>query len=120
MTGHIRKEANALGRFFGELLTRSGKRGRGVDNLPRRRLQAPTGLVRKVEPTQRLVDLVVRDRRSLETAAPQIIQEFRGRIDARYQQMIPCTSAGNVEQVAFGVVDLFEVRVVRDRFDPLL
>ena len=53
-------------------------------------------------------------------SVPQIIQEFRGRIDTRYQQVIPCTSAGDVQQVPFGVVDLFEVRVVRDRFDPLL
>src|ERR1035438_9680732 len=34
--------------------------------------------------------------------------------------MVPCTCAGNVEQLAFCVVNLFEIRVVRNRFDPLL
>ena len=55
-----------------------------------------------------------------ETSFPQIIQEFRCRFDARHQQMIPCAGAGDVKQVPLRVVDLFEIRVVRDRFDPLL
>ena len=51
---------------------------------------------------------------------PQIIEKFRCRFDARDQQMIPRAGARNVEQVAFGVVDFFQIRVVGRRLDPLL
>ena len=51
---------------------------------------------------------------------PHIIQEFRRRIDARHQQMIARPCAGDIQQMPFRVVDLFEIRIVGDRFNPLL
>jgi hypothetical protein len=51
---------------------------------------------------------------------PQIIQKLRRRLDATHQQMIPSPRAGYVEQVALGVVDLFEVRVVGYGLDSFL
>jgi hypothetical protein len=51
---------------------------------------------------------------------PQIIQEFRWGVNARDEQMIPRPSAGDVQQVAFRVVGLFQVRVVGRRLDPCL
>ena len=40
--------------------------------------------------------------------------------DARHQQMIPRAGAGDVEQVALGVVDFLQIGVVADRLDALL
>ena len=54
------------------------------------------------------------------TSIPQVVQEFRRRSPARHQQMIARTSAGDVKQVPFRVVDLFQIRVVGDGFDPFL
>ena len=51
---------------------------------------------------------------------PHVIQEFRRRSHARHQQMIPCAGTSDVQQVPLRVVDLFEIRIVRDRFDPFL
>jgi hypothetical protein len=34
--------------------------------------------------------------------------------------MIPGTGARDVQQVAFRIVDFFQISVVRDRFDPFL
>ena len=34
--------------------------------------------------------------------------------------MIAWTCAGNIEQVTLGIVDLFQIRIVADRLDPLL
>jgi hypothetical protein len=48
---------------------------------------------------------------------PQIIQKLRCGRDAGDKQMIPRAGAGNVEQVAFGVVDLFQIGVVGHGFD---
>jgi hypothetical protein len=39
----------------------------------------------------------------------QIIEELGGRIDARHQQEITGSRAGHVQQMAFRVVDLFQV-----------
>ena len=50
----------------------------------------------------------------------QIIQELRCRVDARHQQMIPRPGAGDIQQVAFRVIDLFQIRIVGHRFDPCL
>ena len=36
------------------------------------------------------------------------------------QQMIPRTGAGDVQQVAFRVVDLFQIRVIGHCLDPCL
>ena len=51
---------------------------------------------------------------------PQIIQELRCRVDAWHQQLIPRPGAGDIQQVPFGVVNLFQVRVVCRRLDPCL
>lgn len=50
----------------------------------------------------------------------EIVQKFRRGLDAGHQQVIPRACAGHVEQVALGVVDFLQVRVVADRFDPFL
>ena len=54
------------------------------------------------------------------SSQPQIVEEFRGRRDARNEQAISRPGAGDVEQVALRVVDLFEIRVVGRRLDPFL
>src|SRR6266568_489215 len=51
---------------------------------------------------------------------PQIIKELRWWIDARHEQMIPRTGTGDVQHVAFRVVDLFQVSIVGHRLDPCL
>jgi hypothetical protein len=38
---------------------------------------------------------------------PQIIKELRWRVDARHEQMIPGSGAGDIQQVPFGVIDFF-------------
>ena len=50
----------------------------------------------------------------------EIIEKLRRRLDARDQQMIARAGAGDVEQVALGVVDLLQIGVVADRLDALL
>ena len=57
---------------------------------------------------------------SLSDSHPQIIKELRGGFDARHEQVIPCAGAGDVQQVAFRVVDFFQIRVVGHRLDPFL
>jgi hypothetical protein len=59
-------------------------------------------------------------KRRSEPSHPQVTKECRWRVDARHQQMIPRTGAGDVKQVPFRVVDLFQVRVVGHRLDPCL
>ena len=49
-------------------------------------------------------------------SALQIFEEFGCRLDAGYQQVIPGAGAGDVEQVALAVVDLFEVGILGDIF----
>jgi hypothetical protein len=49
----------------------------------------------------------------------EIVEEFRRRFDAGDEEMVAGAGAGDVEEVAFGVVDLLEVGIVRDRLDPL-
>ena len=51
---------------------------------------------------------------------PQIIQKLRCGRDTGDEQMIPRTGARDVEQVAFGVVDLFQIGVVGDGLDARL
>jgi hypothetical protein len=43
---------------------------------------------------------------------PQIIQEFGCRIHTRHEEMISRPRAGDIEEMAFRIVDLFQVRVV--------
>ncbi len=43
------------------------------------------------------------------TSPPQIVEELRGRVPTRHQQIIPRTGTGDVEQMAFGVVDLGQI-----------
>lgn len=50
----------------------------------------------------------------------QIVQELRGRFDPGNPQPIPRASAGDVQQMAFGVVDLFQVCIIRYGFDAFL
>jgi hypothetical protein len=45
-------------------------------------------------------------------ASGQIDEELGCRIDAGHQQIVAGSGAGDIEQVALGVVDLFEVRLV--------
>jgi hypothetical protein len=49
-----------------------------------------------------------------------VVYEFGYRLDAGNQQMIPRAGAGDVEQVALGVIDLLQISVVTDRLDALL
>jgi hypothetical protein len=49
-----------------------------------------------------------------------VIQKFRGRVDARYQQMIPRASAGDVKEVTLGVMNLLRIGVVADGLDACL
>lgn len=51
---------------------------------------------------------------------PQILQEFRRRLDAAHEQIVPGARAGDVEQVPLGVVDLLQVGVVANGLDSLL
>ena len=46
----------------------------------------------------------------------QIVEKFRGRIAARHQQMIARTRTGDVEQVALGIIDFLQIRIVAHRF----
>ena len=42
----------------------------------------------------------------------EVVQEFRCRIDPGNQQMIPGAGAGDIEQVALGVIDFLQIGVV--------
>ena len=53
-------------------------------------------------------------------SAPQILQKLRSRVGARHQQPIPGPSASYIKEIALGVVDLFNVSIVRDRLDAVL
>jgi hypothetical protein len=48
--------------------------------------------------------------------AIEILQEFRHRLHPGHQQLIAPPGAGDVEQVAFGVVDLLQIDVVITAF----
>jgi len=50
----------------------------------------------------------------------QIIEKFRRGSDTSDQQMIPRSGAGNIQEMAFCVVDRFEVGIVSYGFDALL
>lgn len=50
----------------------------------------------------------------------EVIQEFRHGSDPSYEQMVSGTGAGDVEQMALGVIDLLQIRIVTDRLDTLL
>ena len=51
---------------------------------------------------------------------PKIIQKLRSWIDAGDEQMIPGAGAGDVLQVAFGVVNFFQVTLAKlpERSNP--
>ena len=59
--------------------------------------------------------------RGLETPsiAPHTRRSSRNS-DAGHEYVVPGAGAGDVEQMAFGVVDIFQVRFVGDRLDPIL
>src|SRR6266446_7331490 len=49
-----------------------------------------------------------------------VIEKLGSGLDARHQKMISCPRAGDVEQMALGVIDFLQVCVVPDRLDALL
>jgi hypothetical protein len=51
---------------------------------------------------------------------PQIVEKFGRRFDASDQQVVSCAGASDIEQVAFGIVDLLQIGIVADRLDALL
>jgi hypothetical protein len=55
---------------------------------------------------------------SLRPGQLQIIQKLGRRRNARHKQMIPCAGARNVQQVAFRIVNLFEISIVGDGRRP--
>ncbi len=50
---------------------------------------------------------------------PHIVQKLRPQSATCHQQSVARSRAGDVEEVAFGVVDLFQIGVVGHRFDAL-
>ena len=54
------------------------------------------------------------------TSHPKIVQELRRWFDSSHEEVVPGAGAGDVEKMPLGVVDIFQVRVIRDRLDPLL
>src|ERR1019366_7004905 len=63
--------------------------------------------------------LSVRDASTL-VALHDVVHEFGYWLDDGNQQMIPRAGAGDVEQVAFGVVHFLQVGIVAYRLDALL
>ena len=53
-------------------------------------------------------------------ALHEVVQKFGYWVDAGNQQMISGAGAGDVEQVALGVIDLLQIGIVADRLDALL
>ena len=51
---------------------------------------------------------------------PQIIKKFGCRLNARNQQMVSRTRAGNVKKVSFSIVDILQIGIVTDGLDTLL
>ena len=43
----------------------------------------------------------------------QVVEELGSRIDAADAQVLACTRTGDVEQVSFGIVDLFQIRFLK-------
>jgi hypothetical protein len=54
------------------------------------------------------------------TTLGEIIQELGNRVDTRNKQVIPSARASDVQQVPFCLIDFLQIRIVADRFDPLL
>ena len=50
----------------------------------------------------------------------KVVQELRRRFDAGHEKIVSGAGAGDVEEMPFGVIDVFQVRVIGDRLDPLL
>ncbi len=50
----------------------------------------------------------------------KVIQKLRRRLNARHQQMVSCPRAGDVEQVALGVINFLQIGVVANRLDAIL
>jgi hypothetical protein len=50
----------------------------------------------------------------------QIIKKLRRRLDTRDEQMVSRPCAGDIEQVALGIIDFLQIRIVADRLDALL
>ena len=53
-------------------------------------------------------------------AFQKVVQEFRDRIDAGYQQMVTGACAGDVKQMPLGIVDFLKVGIVGYALDPFL
>ena len=49
----------------------------------------------------------------------QVVEKFGCWVDARHEQTVAGTGAGDVEQVALAVVDLLEIGIVCDRLDAI-
>ena len=60
------------------------------------------------------------DRGVCEHSTLQIVQEFRRRFHPRHQQVVPSPSAGDVKQVGFRGINLFEICIVSNRLYSLL
>ena len=50
----------------------------------------------------------------------QVVEKLRSGFHAGDEQMVSGAGAGDIEQVAFGVVDFLEVCIIADRSNPLL
>src|SRR5271166_1593892 len=59
-------------------------------------------------------------RRAMFFAFHEVVQEFGDGRDTRNKEMITRARTGDIEQVALGVVDLLQIRIVADRLDALL
>jgi hypothetical protein len=53
-------------------------------------------------------------------ALREVVQELGRGSHAGNQQMISRSGAGNVEQLALGVIDFLQIRVIADRLDTFL
>jgi len=53
-------------------------------------------------------------------SAPQVVEKLRRRVEAGDEQGVAGAGAGDIQQVAFGVVDLLEVGTVCHRLYPPL
>ena len=78
-------------------------------NVPwRRRTAQSTKTTRRWYPRQHLI----RPKQSNKQLPTYIVQKLGGRLDARDQQMISRSGAGNVQQLSLCIVDLLQVGVV--------
>ena len=92
----------------------AGERGVETGESIRRQPDSTTG------PIPVLTDLSSTNLLYNERRWRQVVQKLGHGIDAGYQQAVSRPRAGDVKQMAFGVVDFFEVGVVGDVFDSVL